>query len=156
MSKALPHARQDGLVVRELPDEVLVYDLERNKAHCLNSTAAAVWRQCDGETSPREISDRLVGEFSQSLDEDVVWLALDDLGKLDLLERPVVRETGVSRAQALRRVGVVTAAIALPAVFSLDVPSASAALCFQECNEMLVCHASCPVCDPASSTCVPA
>jgi hypothetical protein len=29
MSKALPHARQHGLVVRELPDEVLVYDLER-------------------------------------------------------------------------------------------------------------------------------
>jgi hypothetical protein len=156
MSKVLPHARRDGLVVRELPDEVLVYDLERNRAHCLNSTAAAVWRRCDGETTAREISDRLADEISQLVDEDVVWLALEDLGKLDLLESPVVRETGLSRAQALRRVGVVTAAIAVPAVFSLEVPSASAALCFQECNEMLVCHASCPVCDPASSTCVPA
>jgi hypothetical protein len=156
MSKALPHARQHGLVVRELPGELLVYDLERHRAHCLNATAAAVWRECDGGTTPREISDRLAGEFSEPVDEDVVWLALDDLGKLDLLERPLVREAGLSRTQLIRRVGVVTAAIAVPAVFSLEVPSASAALCFQECNEMLVCHASCPVCDPASSTCVPA
>jgi hypothetical protein len=124
-------------------------------AHCLNSTAAAVW-QCDGETSSCEITARLAGEFSEPLDEDVVWLALDDLGKIGLLESPVVREAVLSRSQLLRRVGVVTRAVALPAVFSLDVPSASAALCFQECNEMLVCHASCPVCDPASSTCVPA
>jgi hypothetical protein len=156
MSKALPHARQDGLVLRELPEELLVYDLERHMAHCLNSTAAAVWRQCDGKTTPREISARLTGELSEPVEEDVVWLALDDLGNLDLLERPVVRDTVLSRTQLMRRIGVATAAIAVPAVFSLDVPSASAALCFQECNEMLVCHASCPVCDPASSTCVPA
>jgi hypothetical protein len=156
MSNALPHAREHGLVVRDLPDEVLVYDLERNMAHCLNSTAAAVWRHCDGETTPREITARLAGEFADPVDEDVVWLALDDLGKLGLLESPVVREAVLSRTQLMRRVGVATGAIALPAAFSLDVPSASAALCFQECNEMLVCHASCPVCDPASSTCVPA
>src|SRR5262245_28001298 len=156
MSKALPHARQHGLVVRELPDELLVYDLERHNAHCLNSTSAAVWRHCDGQTTPREITNRLAGEFSEPVDEDVVWLALNDLGELGLLERPVVREAALSCRQLMRRVGVVTGAVALPAVFSLDVPSASAALCFQECSEMLVCHASCPVCDPTSSTCVPA
>ena len=35
-----PIARSNGLVVQEMPDEVLVYDLDSNKAHCLNETAA--------------------------------------------------------------------------------------------------------------------
>ena len=39
----MPRARQDELVVEELQDETLVYDLERHKARCLNRTAALVW-----------------------------------------------------------------------------------------------------------------
>jgi len=152
VSNAFPQARQDGIVVRELADEVLIYDLERHKAHCLNSTAAAVWRHCDGETTPREISFRLAREFSTPVDEDVVWLALDELGKLDLLESPVVREAGLSRAQLVRRIGVVTAAIALPAAFSLHVPSASASVCGATCQSANDCPASCPAC--TASICV--
>jgi len=152
-SKALPQSRQDGIVVRELPEEVLVYDLERHKAHCLNQTAAAVWRLCDGETTPREISFRLAREFSTPVDEDVVWLALDELGKLSLLESPVLRPAGLSRAQLMRRVGIVTAAIALPAAFSLHVPSASAAACSTFCANPHQCPPSCPTCPTATSAC---
>ena len=47
-----PRARRDGLVIRELNGELLVYDLERHRAHCLNPTAALVFKQCDGRTSP--------------------------------------------------------------------------------------------------------
>ena len=39
----MPRARQDELVVEELQDETLVYDLKRHKARCLNRTAALVW-----------------------------------------------------------------------------------------------------------------
>ena len=46
----LPAARTSGLVVRELAEETLVYDEERHRAHCLNRTAALVWRHCDGKT----------------------------------------------------------------------------------------------------------
>jgi hypothetical protein len=155
-SNAFPQARQDGIVVRELPDEVLVYDLEQHKAHCLNATAAAVWRHCDGETSAKEISFRLAREFSTPVDEDVVWLALDELGKLELLESPAVRQAGLSRAQLMRRVGVVTAAIALPAAFSLHVPSASASICTGGCTVPADCPASCPVCNAQQgNTCTP-
>jgi len=35
--------------VKQADGEVLIYDLERNKAHCLNNTAARVWQYCDGE-----------------------------------------------------------------------------------------------------------
>jgi len=49
----MPAARQEGLLVRELNDETLVYDLFNigHKAHCLNSTAALIWKYCDGQTS---------------------------------------------------------------------------------------------------------
>ena len=152
-SKALPQARQDGIVVRELPEEVLIYDLERHKAHCLNQTAAAVWRLCDGETTPREMSYRLAREFSTPVDEDVIWLALDELSTLSLLESPVVRPAGLSRAQLMRRVGVVTAAIALPAAFSLHVPSASAAACNTTCAGPGDCPASCATCPTQTHLC---
>src|SRR6266571_4556339 len=35
-----PLARKEGLVVKEVSGEVLLYDLDRDKAHCLNQTAA--------------------------------------------------------------------------------------------------------------------
>ena len=46
-----PAARRTGLVVRDLPDELLVYDLDRHQAHCLNRTAASVFRDADGTRS---------------------------------------------------------------------------------------------------------
>ena len=50
-----PIARQNGLVVQEMPDEVLVYDLDTNKAHCLNGSAALVWKSCDGNNTVADI-----------------------------------------------------------------------------------------------------
>ena len=46
-----PQVRRSGLVVQERPDEVLVYDLNTNKAHCLNESAAVVFHACDGTNS---------------------------------------------------------------------------------------------------------
>jgi hypothetical protein len=40
----LPRVRKKNLIIDELADEVLVYDLDRHKAHCLNRTAALVWK----------------------------------------------------------------------------------------------------------------
>ncbi len=157
-STGLPQARKDGIVVRELPDELLVYNLERHEAHCLNQTAAAVWRHCDGETSPKEISYRLAREFATPVDEDVVWFALDQLSTLSLLESPVVRPgPGLSRAQLVRRVGVAAAVIGVPSVLSLGVPSASAATCGSiSCPNSAFCatnQPSCPNC--VSGLCQP-
>jgi hypothetical protein len=53
----LARKRKQGLVIKELPDEVLVYDLDRNKAHCLNHSAAEVWERCDGRTTAASISE---------------------------------------------------------------------------------------------------
>jgi coenzyme PQQ synthesis protein D (PqqD) len=126
--ESLAHARTEGLIVRELETEVLVYDLECHKAHCLNKTAAAVWRHCDGETPAAEIGFRLAKEFGEPVAEDVVWLALDQLSGLKLLTAPVVRPDGLSRTQLVRRAGLVAAAVALPTAVSLLAPTAAEAV----------------------------
>jgi hypothetical protein len=43
MSVKHPKKRRKGLVVHALPDETLVYDLENDRALCLNRTAALVF-----------------------------------------------------------------------------------------------------------------
>ena len=55
MDNTFPTARKSGLVVQEMPDELLVYDTENNKAHCLNTTAAFVWKSCDGKKTARAV-----------------------------------------------------------------------------------------------------
>src|SRR5437773_4716544 len=101
----LPRMRHEGLIIDELPDEVLVYDLDRHTAHCLNQTAALVWRQCDGRTPPRMIARCLQGELDQPFSEDLVWLALRQLNKIHLLEESVglpVQLAGMSRRELVR------------------------------------------------------
>jgi hypothetical protein len=49
--RRMPLVRTVDLVIQELGQEILVYDLTCNKAHCLNRAAALVWRRCDGRSS---------------------------------------------------------------------------------------------------------
>jgi len=129
----LPRMREDGLIIDELPDEVLVYDLDRHKAHCLNHTAALVWKQCDGRTTPRVIARRLQSEFDETFSEALVWLALRQLNKIHLLEEPVSLPTqfaGMSRREMVRAMGIV-AAVSVPLITSIMSPTAvQASTCF--------------------------
>jgi len=113
-----PAARKSGLVIQEMPDEVLVYDLNTNKAHCLNQTAAKVWMACDGKTSISEIAAR----FGTGVNEDLVWLAVDQLSENDLLEREVVSKfKGQSRREVIKKIGLASI-IAVPVIASLVAP----------------------------------
>ena len=81
----LPHARDEELAVQELADEVLVYDLKRHKAHCLNPAVARIWKRCDGKTTVAELA-RHLGEAEESaIAEEAVWVALEQLSKAHLL-----------------------------------------------------------------------
>ncbi len=97
----MPRARQDELVVEELQDETLVYDLKRHKARCLNRTAALVWRQCDGKKSVAEVAALLEEQSATPTDDAVVWMALDRLDRAHLLSEPVTLPA--DRAQYSRR-----------------------------------------------------
>lgn len=142
---AKPRARAEGVVVRELPDEVLVYDLDTHKAVCLNSTAAAIWRLCDGRRTAADIRKSLEKSSGGSVPEELVWLALEQLGKDKLLDARVPRPAaleGINRRELIRRVGL-AAAVTLPAVASIIAPTkADAASCLPQgspCNESAEC-----------------
>jgi hypothetical protein len=112
-----PLARTTGLVVRQLPDEVVIYDKERHQAHCLNRTAAIVFRHADGRRTLSEIA-ALVGPGAS---RDTVQAALDRLAAAGLLESAPA-EPASSRREVLRQVGV-GAAVLAPIVASLLVPT---------------------------------
>jgi Coenzyme PQQ synthesis protein D (PqqD) len=122
-----PMARRQGLVIQRLDDEVLVYDLERHRAHCLNVAAAAIWEQCDGQTSVPEMAQRLQATIDPAVDEAFVMHGLAQLSKRRLLQQRVARGADLSRREALRRFGV-AAAIGLPVVASILAPTAAEAV----------------------------
>ena len=121
----MPIARRDDLVVQELRDEVLVYDLNTHKAHCLNTAAAMVLKYADGETSVPALAATLSRELSVAVDEAFVWIALDELQKHRLLQN-TVRRAGrprISRRDALK--WAMASAAALPLVTSIAAPAAA-------------------------------
>ena len=122
----MPLARTGQLIVEELPGEVLVLDLDNNKAHCLNPTSALVWRCCDGRTTVAEVARRLSLELGAPAAEGVVWLALRQLGERRLLDDAAVRPgrvRTVSRRELILKYA--PAALALPAIASVATPSAA-------------------------------
>jgi hypothetical protein len=127
-----PLARKDDLIVKQMPDEVLVYDLARDKAHCLNRTAALVWNYCDGRTSVPKMTGRLGRELQTPVDERVVWLALSQLSKNHLLEKRIVPPpvmAGLNRRQMIRALGV-AAVVSVPVITTIVAPTpAQAATC---------------------------
>jgi hypothetical protein len=122
-----PKSLQNDLVIQELADEVLIYDLKRNKAFCLNQTAAFVWQHADGKTPVKQIAVLLGKQLKSPVTEDFVWLALDELKKENLIENETEITTpfeGLSRREALRKVGFASM-IALPVISSLVAPTAA-------------------------------
>lgn len=121
----LPLARQEGLIVRELPDEVLVYDLSTDKAHCLNQTSALIWKHCDGQTTVGELVRLIEREMKTPADADVVWLALKQLERFKLLEERVQQPAKVSRRDLILKYAPAT--LVLPVILSISAPTAAQA-----------------------------
>ena len=118
-----PSARKEGLIVQTLPDETLVYDLDRDLAHCLNHTASLIWHRCDGRTTAKQIARTLAAELSQPVDEKLVWLALDQLGRNHLLAEGAVSVLPAMNRREVVRALATTAVIALPVVASIIAPT---------------------------------
>lgn len=138
----LPSARRSKLLVRELAEEVLVYDEETHRAHCLNRTAALVWKHCDGKTPVSLIADRVGKQLSSKASDNLIWLALDQLAEFGLLTAGAPRQVApdsISRRKMLRRLGL-AAAVALPLVTSIVSPTAAQAQsCGTPCTEDTQC-----------------
>lgn len=124
-----PQARLEQLVVKELADETLVYDERGHKAHCLNQTAAFVWKHCDGRTSVAQIARLLEKHTKTTVSEQVIWYALRQLEQSQLLKESVPRPAPASymtRRELVRNLGV-AAALTVPLVTSIVAPTATEA-----------------------------
>lgn len=123
---SLPEARKNDLLTRKIPGELLVYDLKRHKAYCLNAAAAAVWSSCNGKRTVTELARSLQQDANSSVGEKIVWLALDQLEKSHLLREATVRPASlppISR-RGLIRAGLVAAITSLPLVTMISSPTA--------------------------------
>jgi hypothetical protein len=153
---ARPIARKQGLVTQELPDEVLVYDLDRDRAHCLNTTAAFVWQRCNGRNTTAQIAQTLGRHFDCAVDEKIVWLALEQLGRNHLLERqpaPPPALTGMDRRAMVRALGL-AAVVAIPVVKSIVAPTpAQAATCTPKGGACSVSPQCCKLLNCVSKVC---
>jgi hypothetical protein len=131
-----PKRRDDGLIVRQLEREVIVYDLERHEAHCLNPEAARLWNACDGNRDEWEILHLVYGDLPGQGHEAALLFGLQQLREKHLMEGDTAGATPESAAHISRRdifvrygkVAAVT--VALPAVMSIVSPTpAEAASC---------------------------
>jgi hypothetical protein len=121
-----PQTRQHDIVIQELENEVLIYDLSKNKAFCLNQTSSIVWLECDGKKSVAEISQTLRKKLKLNFSEDLVWLALNQFKKDDLLEDNddfITPFDGLNRREIVKRIGFASL-VALPIIVSVIAPSA--------------------------------
>ena len=120
----LPNSKTENIVVREVNNELLIYNLLTNQAFCLNETSAIVYLACDGKTTLEELSRQT--KFS----DDLILLALEGLQKQNLCQGEKIDYfNGVSRREIIRKAGLASM-ITLPFVASIIAPvSAQAASC---------------------------
>ena len=137
----LPRSRTDNLVVRELDDETLVYDVERDEAHCLNQTAALVWEQCDGKTTAAQAARSLQSKLDAPVDTDLVWLAVKQLQRFHLVESSA-KSPSVSRRDLVLKYA--PAAVALPVIISITAAPASAQTSCAHIDQPCVSIPCCP------------
>ena len=124
-----PKARAKGIVTKEIDGELLIYDSARDEAHCLNSSAAAIWKLCDGGTSIPEMAQHVSRAAGIPVAEVVIHSGLRQLAARSLLVKDGnvrSRPVDVSRRSLARKLGIAVAL--LPLITSISAPTASAAV----------------------------
>ncbi len=125
----IPEARREGIIIKEVDGELLIYDRECDRAHCLNLPAAVIWTRCDGRNGIPAIAKAASKELGVRIDERLVRFALKQFSSKRLLVRGC-ETPGVSgeltRRNILRLLGVGIALV--PLITSITVPTAFAAI----------------------------
>ena len=58
--------RRDGVMVRQVGEELLLLDTASNQIHQLNQTAGLIWQNCDANRSSDELANLLAMEYEIS------------------------------------------------------------------------------------------
>jgi hypothetical protein len=75
------------VVTEAVGDGLGVFDPEQRKSYVLNATSALVFERCDGETTPRQLTELLRQKFNvaEAQAAELLRLALDELQTAGLL-----------------------------------------------------------------------
>ncbi len=63
--------RKDGVVLRSLGDDAILYDPGTKKAHVLNKTSLLIWNLCTGDVSLEAIERKIQSQFTVDDGSDV-------------------------------------------------------------------------------------
>jgi hypothetical protein len=120
-----PKAKSKGMVVQEIGGELLVYDLERNEAHCLNALTSFVWQHADGSVNAARLVELARERGVDGVDDAGIGAALASLSDAHLLDEPMreVPEADLSRRQMIRQVAAVGGVAATVAIASIVAPT---------------------------------
>jgi hypothetical protein len=119
-----PAARRREVIVQELDQETMVYDIERQECHLLNPLAAIVFRHADGETPLGGLAVRAAERLGADVGPTQIEVALDELARVHLLDSPETESAArpsLTRRAAAKRLA--TLVLATPLVTSLIAPT---------------------------------
>jgi len=89
--------KTDRFMVRDLADELLLYDSAGQKVHVLNTTVREIYLNCDGRRSVDELVQMLTAEFAV----DAVTAKKDTVAVLEqLIDLEIVSLNGRSAQSA--------------------------------------------------------
>jgi hypothetical protein len=121
-----PMARIEGLTVKSMGSETVVFDPEKGNVHHLNNVANVVWRACDGNTDVEGLS-RIVARVTNTTDSlPAVELALEQLSARGLLVTTVPRASADRRRNRRDTLKQLATAMAIPLVLTLTASRARA------------------------------
>jgi len=115
-------------------DGLHVLDHQQEQTYALNTTSALVLQHCDGRTTHEQLMELLRQNFNVSgaQAEQLTWLALDELGKANLLETEVARphqsSSNLTRRQMLTTFATAGVALAVVPMVALVTTARAEAL----------------------------
>ena len=117
-------ARRGNLLSRKVGEETVIYDMDNDKALCLDKVSAIVWEASCDLNDMNELLNVLHRNGIEDADEQLVVLAIEQLNESNLLENSIDNETSqasiLPRCDVLRQLTMYSAA-ALPLVTSLSI-----------------------------------
>lgn len=121
--------RSEDLVVTEVGDDLVVYDLQTHHIHQLNSSAAAIWRMCDGRRTVRQMVVQVTADLGKPVDAEIIDMGLKKLAHANLVVgEATIRSDGErSIFGALSRRATMKGVFALPVIISMTAPTAAMA-----------------------------
>jgi hypothetical protein len=124
-----PKARAENLLIEDVSGELLIFDVSTNRAHCLNESAAAIWRHCDGTRSVDSLAGHLFPELAPADAQRIVSLGIERLRRRRLVETSAsaVPKVDMTKRQLLKKVAILATAagVAAPLVTSIIAPTSA-------------------------------